>query len=281
MAMLRISYMFNYSTSSTRRGAGWSESWYYPSSLPLAGPIRALLGNMAVRRSAMLPQAVSIVGYRATEVDDTVGSPGTALRSITVSLNIPGTIVPAHGNAAQDICQQAVLCQVLGTGTKNVRNFDMRGMIDDWFIGCDFTFDAAFTVPFNAYMSALQAAGFCFRGINLASPLVGIQSIDNTGLITTLAPMTWAAGSIVNMFRVRDTNDKPVKGSFVLKAPVTATTATLLNWKGQTVGQNGKVRVKSYTYPQIQNFSWNIQRGTVRKTGRPFGLFLGRRLVRR
>lgn len=252
------------SAQTVRRLAGFSESWYN------AGVLTPTLENtfllLAQRRAALLPSTGNITGFRYQATDGlTSGKTVTRIRSI------PGTA----GNQT-DVPQMALKFDIDANGTPNQRIWLMRGVPDAQITNGEYQPSATYRTNVNTFFTTLGAS-WLFRGQDLTLPTTPIFSISATGLITWLANPGYADGTILRVLRARNASGQSNGGRFRVDN-VVANTGQLLGWTfGASTG--GKSRVYSIIFPPIPatvDAALTAQ-SVVKKVGRPFVLYRGRR----
>lgn len=259
MPTQKLTLLLQDATDRPRIG-GWTESVYQEATSPNVGGAAT---QLAQARAALLPTTGSIIGARATMVD----SPGLV---DAVSLSYPG-----GSTLATDVPQLALILKLYGA-TGGRRNYMIRALPDARCVNGEYQPSSAFTALLQTFRTRLT--GFQLRIIDRAQPLVNIVSIDNAGAFTFDADVTFAAGDRFQFFRARDQYGRTFKGKYFVATRLTARTGTFAQWPGYGV-VTGKVRKVAFTYSNIINS--DIVRVTVRKVGRPFELYSGRRKTRR
>lgn len=255
------------SAQTVRRVAGFSESWY--STAPLTPALENLFLLLAQRRAALLPATGSIVGFRFQTTDGlTSGATVTRIKSI------PGTA----GNQT-DVPQMALKFDIDANGTPNQRIWLMRGVPDAQITNGEYQPSATFRTNVNTFFTTLGTS-WAFRGQNLTTPTTPIFSISALGVITWLANPGYADGSILRVLRARDSAGRSNGGRFLV-SNVVANTGQLLGWTfGASTG--GKSRLYQVIFPPIPatvDAALTAQ-AVVKKVGRPFSLYRGRRASR-
>lgn len=268
----RISYLFALTTAPTDReaasahSAGWSESWWRAGTINSDAPeIRAL----AQRRAILLPAQGSIIGFR--------------LANYTLSGNkiVPGGTktgkfqYPGAQAMSTDLPQVALEMSGLTAGGPNTSRFTLRGIPDSQMLFGEFQPNSAFRSQLTRFENTLISDGWGFLGRDLTSPVAQVQSIA-AGVLTTNAGMGVAVGDYVRLLRVFDTSGKSVQGSFRVTAVAGGNQYTLAGiGNGVTVLNSGNARkdlVSIFTFRDV-----NASRAVVRKVGRPFESYRGRR----
>jgi len=269
MAIIKVTLLFQQATNvsypnrPSHRVAGWSESWYFSGSV--AGAFAAVLGGagLCVKRAALLPVGARIVGQRVQSVDP-IGA------AISQKNGFPG-----GAGLPSDVPQIALLQTVPSSSGRNVKHYLMRGVPDICVEEGEYTATPGFAVALAAYQIALGT--FRFKGIDLTESVVDIVSVSAGGLITTIEPHEMVAGEEAIVTRsYTDSGNALASGTFKVVSDPTTTTLQLAGWtKGASSG--GHLRRKTVIYPIIDGESITVDRVVMRKTGRPFDQYSGRR----
>jgi len=247
------------------RIGGWSESWYW------AGTVQNMpsaFNLLCQRRAAMLPSFAAVVGQRYQQVVPHVTS------SQVANVTFPGTAANLP-----DVPQMSILVKCgAQSGVPNVRQWAMRGLPDARVVNGEYVPSVNFTAAFEAFKDQLQL--FNFRGVNLQADQAQINFVDASGNINLLSPLTVAEGAVVQVIKTMNSESRLVGGRFQVDAGPTTTVIPVKQWNlGLTEG--GTVRIYEIIYPQVNKATTNLGRITVRKVGRPFFSFRGRRSNRR
>jgi hypothetical protein len=256
--MYKISFIMTQPTGKQRVGS-WSETWYRDGA---ASEIVAPINDWIKRRCAMLPSVAGCNGYRV----QLVGGRGEITRNY-----VPGNIT-----TEQDIPQMALNCSCKGSGTQNVKTFQMRGIPDGNVIEGDFQPTAAFNTAFNQFGGQLAGSQFRFKAKDLTKPKVRIVSVTAGGEFTLNGDMDFAVGDFLQVLKCTNTVGDTVKGEFYVQTRTTARTGTFLNWAHGIVTLKGEMRLVAYIYPLVQSGTVKAVYITTRKVGRPFDLYRGR-----
>ena len=273
---VKASWLFNGTNTNGQLVWGFSESWYSNNS---GDQLIAQMRTLARTRIQFCASGTVLYGYR-------IGQPSG--KSITVrefsSIRAP------RNNDAANVPQDAALCVCRGAAaTAPKKEFWMHCLPDDYvndgaFANVNFMGQSA-----AAWVQGLLDAGFQFRYSQYGTP-ARIASISDAGAVVLSDNLVLAAGTNVKLIRVRDVNARGVKGIYTIAATPapTATTFTLLNWPGKTVGVSGKIATITYGYsnivapdPKPGTVASVLVRPGVRKCGRPFGQLVGRVSARR
>jgi len=252
-------------TSVGARIGGWSESWYWDNALTVG---KSAFQNLCQKRAALLPTSARVTGQRYQQVGPSVGAS-----------QIDSRIYPGLSATATDVPQMAILVKVGATGgLNNIRNWVMRGLPDARVVEGEYAPSVAFTTAFTAYANALS--GFLFRGKNLAADQAEINFIDANGVATLNGPLATSAGTMVQIKRTIDANEHSFSGRFKVGTGPTSSVVPLINWQAGLT-QGGIMQLYQIIYPNVDISNVTLGRVIVKKVGRPFTGYRGRRSNRR
>jgi len=247
------------------RVGGWSESWYLP--FGATAQVLQQFTPLCIARARLLAASARIIGQRIQQVDPTVGASQVASR-----------VFPGQSGLVTDVPQMAVIVKIPSTGTPNIRQWLMRGLPDARVSSGEFDPAAKFTTDFTSFAAALE--GYLFRGKNFLADQAEINYIDGTGQCFTNNPIVVTVGSLVDIMRTIDEEGNSVSGRFQVETVTSSTQFKLRRWDAiQTVG--GKVRKHEMTFLNISVANITMGRVTLKKVGRPFTSYRGRRSKRR
>lgn len=252
------------------RIAGWSESWYYPGTniqacLAAAFGTGGLIPQLGLvpTRAGLLSLGSSVIGQRVQVVDP----PGLAQ-----SLN---NVYPGNGLFATGYPSVALLSKVPGIGVRNIRRVLTRGLPSAVVTEGEYTPTALWNVALALYVQAL--AGWQFRGRDLAQPIFNVLTISPAGLVQCQQNLPFATNQPIRILRTKDVTGDLRGGRFIVSTtgPLSSQ-CTILNWPyGATTG--GTVRADAVVYPAVDTANFAPGRTVVKKVGRPFYQFRGRR----
>lgn len=272
MAEYKWTARFKYLSGAAFAGAlnipgGWSESVYYNSN---STATRNSFLSLCSARAAFLPNFCSIVGIRVQQVDPS-GS-GSLQR-----INYPGQV---GGEYAQDIPQVAALFSIPSTGVSNVRRYRAAALPDDWVNRGEFTPGGPGAGILMTWLGRLH--GWHARGSDLSVAKQDITTIASDGSYVLSQPLTVSVGAKVKIFRARDDRGRNVGGMFTIQAVTDTTHGILRAWPygACTLGQ---IQLVTIIYPVMRTTGFDLTSVTVcvRKIGRPFVKYVGRRSRRR
>lgn len=271
--LFQLATNVDYPTVKDHRIAGWSETWYQPGgTIPQA---LALLINpqttsplvpLALARAALLPQGAAIVGARF----QTVNPPGP---SQSIALSLPGSAGQA------DVPQMALLMSAAGIGLGNIRHFTLRGIPDAVVTEGEQNINGVNNFPFQTFVKSL--AGWYFQGRDLSQPRVKILIGTSQGNFTTETPPLFAPNTMIRMARLQVVgSNKSIGGRFQVNSVGPGNVFTVNGWSGQLTA-GGSARGDGQVYPQVDVNNVFPTRIVVRKVGRPFGQYRGRRSAKK
>jgi len=252
--------------------AGWSESIYWfgddVSALTTA-LTQSTNGNPGLlpARAALLPNSDGTIGVRLYQ--------GGAGRGQSLGLSYPG----AAGNQT-DVPQMVLLCKLGNASAAVSRRFTLRGIPDVFVTAGEWIPTINYANLVGDYIRALQ--NFVFRAIDPASPQAKIFSINGTTrqVVLTGNTMPFAINSFVTIQKSLDVNQIPQSLTTRVLTITGANSFTIETWPfGDCTG--GKAVQKSFGLWGITASLSGVVRAVVRKVGRPFEQYRGRRSKRR
>ncbi len=252
--------------------AGWSESiyWFGDDVVALTTALtQATNGNPGLlpARAALLPASAAIIGVRLYQ--------GGAGRGQSLGLSYPG----AAGNQT-DVPQMALLCKLGNASAAVARRFTIRGIPDVFVTAGEWIPTIAYANLVGDYIRALQ--NFVFRAIDPASPVAPIFAINTAGLVQLNQNTSpFVNGQFVTIQKALDVNQIPrsLKTTITAIGP-NANQFTLAAWPfGPCTG--GKATAKTFGLWGITASLSGVVRAVVRKVGRPFEQYRGRRSKKR
>lgn len=271
----RISYLFALTTAPDDRetasphSAGWSESWWRAGVAAAAAPEIAAL---AQSRAALLSSQASIIGFRLA-VYTLAGNKIVPVGTKTGKFQYPG---PALYNT--DLPQVALEMSGKTGGGPNTSRFTMRGVPDPVMIKGEYQPIPAWKGLVTRFTNRLVADGWNFLGRDLAQPVAQVLTIAN-GVMTTDGGLGVAQGDYIRLLRVFDVNKQSIQGSFRVTVVGAGNAYTLAGMDaGVSVLNSGAARkdvVAVFPFSEV-----SPARAVVRKVGRPFESYRGRRSKR-
>jgi hypothetical protein len=256
-------------TSTVEHIAGWSESFYSLLTSPgaIIANLEAATGYLWAR-SRLMCFAGQILGYRLAQVDPRTGRAQTR-----------STIWPGVAMYQPDLPQASVLVSVPSATSGNIRRFAIRGVPDSQIVDGEYQPDTNYQGLVNNFFAELS--NWAFRGQDLTLPRYNILSINGSGVMTLTADPSWATGyqvQISNTFS--DLTGEKISAKKVI-ATASGATITLQGWPSGLSCTGGTVRRILYNTYAMDGGNAQVARATVRKVGRPFGEYRGRRSKRR
>lgn len=281
MSYFKVVLLFQDSTGAGAGGptpaqhlGGWSESF-----ISKASDITSLNlflyepgvwgAGLCPARASLLPFSASIVGQRISIILPKTGSSQTRGRTF------PG--LPLYKT---DVPQMALQCTVPAVGAVNVRRFSIRCIPDFQVDYGEFSPDFPYDTFLKTYFNELKQ--WSFTGQDFTQTVYQVADIDANGLLSTVGNNTIQIGDTVAVqgFKIAF---PPTIVSFkrtVTAVGPTANKFTLDNWVG-AAGVGGTVRKVSYAVYDMDGANAVAARISVRKVGRPFGQYRGRRSKRK
>lgn len=243
----------------TRIG-GWSESYYADTDLANA---KVNFHRLCQARASLLTRAARIIGQRYQLVG---GGAQTEARTYVGS-----------DTTDSDVPQMGLLC-VAGAGSvPNVRRFTLRGLPDIRSVQGEFNPSNGYQQKLDVFFSLL--ANFKYKGKNLAAPTQVIAKITSGGLVSTTTTYSYAFGQQWQLMRVRNSDGQTISGIVTVAAEPGPGSLSFnaVAWNGGTVYE-GEIRlVTDPVYTSYDPARINVSRVVVRKVGRPFSGYRGRR----
>jgi len=256
-------------TKAIAHTGSWSESHWRDNALDQTNQV---LNRLLRARAGMLPKQAAMVGLRVGNftIQGNRLLPGqTSLRKFTK----PG---PATYNC--DVPQMALELSGSTSGLNNSK-FAARGMPDDQVLNGEYNPVNGWDGQLNEYMQALSGDGWQMLGRVLSNPTFKIVSISISGVCTLSILVPFANGAQIRLLRCKDVNGSPVAGVYNA-SQVAGSTFLLDGWPaGVAVQNSGAARVDAidlYTFVDVE-----VSRVVVRKVGRPFAGYRGKRSKRR
>lgn len=267
----RISWIFQQTTapqvadSATQRTAGWSEGFWAAGDI---GSTNAAIRGIAQLRALMLPSTGAVVGFRI------------GLYTISGNKLLPrGTsagkfLFPGNPAALPDDPRAALEFSAKGDGVPNSSKFTLRGIPDGIIQGGEYAPTPGFKGLVTRYKNALLDSALGFIGRDLSQPTARVLTIA-AGVVTLDGPIGGVANtSYLRMNRVRDDNDKPVKGVFRITA-INGNAYTVTGLGATTLTQaSGTARIDALDFMDFGEI--DVNQSTVKKVGRPSRQYRGR-----
>lgn len=279
MAVFKMTTLFQYASGASNpnlplhRTGGWSESWYATGNvnsdiINLFNGVGLAAGRVGFwkARAVLLPVGTGIIGFRIQSV-----SPIGPIQTGALSL-----VGPA-GQLA-DTPQTALLIRSPAIGANNIRRWTIRGVPDVQITEGEYQPGGSFGA--GVPLMILELAGLQFRGRDLTQPSLRIVSITAVGLVNLEVPYTGAVNDMVRILRTVDAGKNLKGGRFQVTAIGPGNSVTLNTWPyGATT--LGSLRKDAVVYPQVDYLNTSVARVIIKKVGRPFVGYRGRRSKRR
>jgi hypothetical protein len=255
--------------SAIHRVGGWSESYYF-GGVDVNACIKAFQtgvgGTLGLgpTRANLLANGAAIVGQRFQIVAPSIGQSQSSSYTYTPT-----------GSYVADQPQMALLIKVPGNGVPNIRRVILRGIPDQFIVDGEFAPNLDFLNLLGQFLAELS--NWQFRGRDLTQPAFKIITIAIDGTVTCEAVPTFAVNQMVRVLRTMNSGGDLVGGRFQVTTTGPSPVAfKLLNWtQGACTG--GTVRADAIIYPQMAGNLASIGRAVVKKVGRPFVGYRGRR----
>lgn len=214
-----------------------------------------------------MPTYSQIVGIRRQQVDP-IGS------ASTVNVNYPGNVQVQY---AADIPQAALLVSIPATGVRNVRRYRITALVDDDVVRGEFQPQGGMAL-YNAFYRELN--GWLMRGKDASQPFKNIATIDAGGNVAMTEDLPITAADSVFLRGVMLSSGKKLSGKFPLDGVTSLRAFKLRGWTqgAATLGSAQKIVI---IYPAMNTSVIAGERIVVRKVGRPFQGYRGRRSKRR
>lgn len=261
-------------TATNEHIGGWSESLYLTATDPGQALSVVRFGAVSFpsilsQRALLLANSGIVIGFRIQQVMPKSG------RAQTGVVNYNGIAGPT------DVPQMALLVTMGAINALNIRHFSIRGIPDAMVVNGEYSPSASFTSALASYFANL-GTNYSFVGQDLTQALADIVTIKAaTGVLTTTANMgSWTVGDTIQIFKTKfDVTAQSVsfKAKILTVNTLTnfnITPAPLLDCSGGTARK---------VLPVVLNMDGNgqVSRVGVRKVGRPFGQYVGRRSKKR
>jgi hypothetical protein len=280
VALFKCTALFQMTTnvsspSALHRIAGWSESVYFTGNT-VADAINSFTGSPGANqpgswcalRASLLPLGASVVGQRYQQ-----------LNPVGLSQS-QGLVFPSTLGQEADTPQNTLLYKVPGQGVNNIRKVQLRCIPDICITEAEFSPPSNWQnqwVQFNAVNTLFQ-----FQGRDLSQARQPILSGTAAGVFTTVNAPVVTIGQFVRILKVRDVNGNLRGGRFQVSAVTQGpNTITVAGWP-YPASTGGTFRVDGQVFPYFSNYPPSSGgKIIVRKVGRPFGQYRGRRPRRR
>lgn len=273
MLVYKTSLLFQVNTEpvdrqfATPHAGGWTEGvWtqYSPSTSP-TGTVKA----WANARAFLLPIQCTIVGYRIS-VYDLVKNKLTPGGTSAGKLIYPGVAVYTAGNP-----QSGLELGWPAAAGPNSSRIVLRGLPDEVVVKGEFNGSSSFRSFLTRLTNLYFGQNFGWVGRDLSVPYATVNLIAGNVVTLSVALGGIAVGDFLRFRKVRGDNGSPVKGSYLI-TNVAGAVLTLQGLNGVSLTKpNGTARQDVVGF--ITGGQANIGRVVVKKIGRPFESYRGRR----
>jgi len=245
---------------------GWSESFWTSLNPSAYNPLWLIQQN---KRANLLPGSAAIVGFR------------TQIYTISGNKLLPGGAssgrqgLPGQPSLGTDLPQVALMFNCASVTSPNNTRMILRGMPDTIMSGGEYQPTPTFAGLVTQFQNSMIGMNFGFVGRDLAQASVRVLKIVVNVISLEQIPATGLnVGDFIRLHRVYDDDFNPVKGAFVVTA-IAGANITVQGLNASVSEPSGTLRrdVLSYfPYGAIQ-----AVRAVVKKVGRPFEQYRGRR----
>jgi hypothetical protein len=273
MIVYKISLLIQVTTDplnrvwATPHSGGWSEGVWslgLPDFSSGGGAYR-----WAAARANVLPFESAIVGYRIS-VYNLASNKLTPAGTSAGKLLFPGTVAYTQGNP-----QAGLELGWPANAGPNSSRIVLRGLPDEVIVKGEFSGDATFRAAITRMTTALNNIGPGWVGRDLGQPSATVNMIAGTTVTLSQVLGGLAVGDFLRFRKVRADSGAPIKGSFLVTA-IVGLTVVLQGYTGGNVTKpNGTARKDVVTF--ILGGTPTIGRAVVKKIGRPFESYRGRR----
>jgi len=248
---------------------GWSESHWRNDLVP---PTGSVFTDLLSKRALLLPKQSSIVGYR-------ISTYTIAQAKLLPGPVSTGRVLLPGSNLQQADVPQMALEMGASTNAANSSRFSLRGTPDNQVQFGEYQPDSFYKTKVTNFSNSLVDGGWALLGRDLTQGSYRVFSIIAGLLTVDPALVAFADLSYIRLRKVKDTSGNPVIGSFAVSAVVAAGKYQLAGFDPTiVVGFSGTARrdlLNIFTYVNVAP-----SRITVRKIGRPFEQYRGRRSKR-
>lgn len=272
MALTRLTNILQVTTTPTdltkarAHTGGWSESFW--TTLNPVGFEPAWL-TQQTKRALLLPSSAAIVGFR-TQQYTIAGNKLLPGGSTSGRQNMPGAL----GSSA-DLPQVALMLNAAANGAPNNARMILRGMPDPVMVGGEYQPAPFFSALVTQFCNSMIGFNFGFIGRDLSQASVRVLKIANNVITVDQLPGTGlAVGDFIRFHRVYDSGGNPVKGDYVVST-IAGNDITVAGLAVVVTKPSGTLRRDLLTYLPFGNLY--PVRAVVKKVGRPFEQYRGRR----
>jgi hypothetical protein len=274
MPLVKVSTLISFVTrpvdlgSAAAHAGGWSEQVWCPT--PPFSRIQAV--GFGTVRANLLPQLCTIVGLRQ-QIYTIAGNKLVPGGASVLPLNLPGASAYTINNP-----QSSLALRITSAGVANVGRYTLRAVPDEVMVNGEFNGDLIYKGRIDALAAAMIAYQTGFVGRNLAAVSASCLGSDGTSMIVANSGI-FAVGDFVRFVKIKGSTSLPVSGTFQITAILPGNKITFVGGAGSNAKPGGTIRVDGIGY--FTTAAVSIGRAGVRKVGRPFGGYVGRRSKRR
>lgn len=250
---------------------GWSESVQI-SGEDVADFLLRLRGGGAYSagllpaRAALLPTNATIIGFRVYR------SGGGAAQAFAAAY-------PGSSGLQCDVPQMAILCKGGSTSFGVTRRWTVRGIPDSQIDKGEFAPSPGYAAAVQNYFRAL--ANFQFLANDPTAASGSIFSVSDAGLVTLKANSPFAVNAFVTMNKLVTNTGLTRLKTYISGIGPLEMQFTVAGWPAGTTATSGTVSVKTQGAFNLDFANSSVVRAIVRKVGRNFEPYRGRRSKRR
>lgn len=257
----------NRAVSSPHAG-GWSEQ-IWRSGVPFTNPEAFSLCNL---RSILLPLTATVIGLRQ-QAYNIVGNKLQPGGANTFPVNLAGSRGLSFNNP-----QSALLLRITSAGVPNVGRYTIRGLPDEVMVDGEYDPTPNFSNGLNNFRAEIALPGRGFVGRNLAGAFANCMGSNGTGMLVS-STAGFAQNDFVRFVDIHGPTGASISGTFQISIVGPGNLLTFVGGAGKDALPGGKIRLDGLSF--LQTSIVTIGRASVRKVGRPFGGYAGRRSKRR
>jgi len=274
MPVYKASLLFSFVTEPAARAVasahagGWSEQVWANGT-----PFNPGNGSAWARaRARILPREAQIIGMRQ-QAYEIVGNKLVPGGANTTPLSYPGMNGITINNP-----QSAINLRMTTAGAPNVGRYTCRAFPDEFMTNGEFNGLPIAVGLLEQLIREISKPGIGFIGRNLAGVSSSCMGSDGTSMIVANAG-AFVVGQMLRFVKIHNGAGESISGVFQIAALPGNNKVTFVGGAGKDAVPGGTVRVDSIAF--FQSASGQIGRASVRKVGRPFGGYVGRRSKRR
>lgn len=273
MLVYKSSLLFQVTTEpvdkvyATSHSGGWSEGFW--TNYQPTGAVGATIQNWADARALMLPSQMTIVGYRISVYDLTNNK-------LTPGGTSAGKLIkPGLASWSASNPQAALQLGWPAIAGPNASRIVLRGLPDEVVVNGEFNGSALFRQGLSALAVRIGISQFGWVGRDLSQPSAVVNKIAGN-VVTLSQPLAGlGAGDFLRFRKCYNDAGSPVKGSYLVTAAAGSDYTIQAYLGGNLTTPSGTARKDVVAF--IQGGVPIISRTVVRKIGRPFESYRGRR----